>query len=147
MCLKNATNGKNWLRKYKDKKYITCYKIFEVCNNELYSSVRQLRYGPGVKKSTRINNYLDTFEDDYYYYNKRWYKRWTVNFGIHVYTTKEIAKLKFNVYSKNEIVVPVRCKPEDLIAYSEKDYKQAVFMKVLLEEREYKRALKRFSRK
>ena len=154
MCLLNATNGKNWIRQFNNKKYITCYKIVQVGkrNNGKYFLVSEIMchiYRAGNNFSDRKKQQLSkSCNDNKYFENGKPY--WYVNNGIHVFTTLQSAKDEFgNIYDYDdmcEVIVAVRCRPEDLVAYSSID-KEAVFMKVQLEAREFDRAIEKVKKK
>jgi hypothetical protein len=120
--------------------YVTCYKIYS-----LFKSFKKRLQPPhqgGVvesglivsdRESKEISSYNGDSDDDEN-------NIFEVYHGIHVSLTREEAERE--VDEDDEVIVPVRCHEDDLIASCTK-YPDAVFMKVFLEKADYKKALKR----
>ena len=109
--------------------------IYDSKRKEIRSLYRGFPYILGKNSSNRINKDLSLTER----YSSR------IDKGIHVYTTKQKAKNMIDLLKDNcpEVIIPVVCYKKDLVAIGVKN--DAVFMKVLVEERSIKRLEERYS--
>lgn len=137
MCLLFNPNAQGKLKSllFKDKEVITCWKNVEVGSTHIFTPFRRIFIGTqnGFFISDRLNKdyHFETQSEpvrDCIHPNhpKNLYE---IEKGIHVYYTKEKAKL---CVSHGDITIAVKCYKEDLVAISSKHFAEAVFMKVKL---------------
>ena len=114
---------------------VTCWKVYRKSQRRSFvkGSLSSLVYvkvikGPGIVWSNRFEKKLSYFEKS----------SCSVDYGIHVYTNIEVAKSIKE--EDSDVVVPVECDLNDLVAYGIQN--EAVFMKVKITRKEWNRAFK-----
>lgn len=123
MCLVLSYDYDDVESLFNGKKTITCYKFLRKCRVRGYVSPFYDAVDPnvGVVKSNRVSTQLTPRELAFN----------TIDFGIHVYTSKKTAERFCNV---DEVVVPVLCERKDFVAINHR-YKEAVFTKIRIHKR------------
>ncbi|MBT6051164.1 MAG: hypothetical protein HOG49_30560 [Candidatus Scalindua sp.] len=149
MCLtanKNNPKKGKYRIKFDKEGYATCWKSYDTEHRTnrkpgLYPTIFNYRKEvlPGKIVSSRTQVEVgDEFDEINY-------DSIDIHRGIHVFTRKHRA-ISHSAAYVDDRVVQVQCHKSDLVAVDEDD-KQAVFMKVLLSQEEYDKAMKKQSRK
>ena len=136
MCLKATKRATNKLIariKKNSSRTITAYKVLRRYRRKLISVHRKAKYHQGTNYSDRPSHFATPVKFSG--------GRLAIFHGSHVYLTREEAKENS---SKSYPVVPVRCQLKDVVAAGTcryyGDHQSAVFTKVYISPREYRKA-------
>jgi len=135
MCLYyNVESTRRFRREHRNDKTVTCWKVVRrTSRGSIRSLFHRSYWRPGEKRSNRRGKTV---------------KECFVHRGIHVYTSRWAAERVADKW-ENKVVLPVRCKMDDLVACGRRySYiggcrtREAVFMKVFVRKADYERARK-----
>ena len=135
MCMtKDNFATQQFLNKHRGKKYVVVWKIYELRSGKLHPPymITALPIRPGSIKSNRVTKVFDPYD------RCETFGRVDIRRGIHVYLTRRRARKMRTSYDGKVFKCTARL--DDLVGVS--SYGHAVFMKIYISRKEFKRGKK-----